>query len=80
MPRPFSREEDNTFSEALELSGTPFPYFPEMIPQARGDHVIAPTPTEEKTFSEKILSCANKVKSVRVLKQNLISCGKKLAR
>lgn len=37
----------NTLSEALELSGTPLPYFPEMIPQARGDHVIAPTPAEE---------------------------------
>jgi len=23
------------------------PYFPEMIPQARGDHVIAPTPAEK---------------------------------
>lgn len=36
-----------TFSAALELSGTPLPYFPEMIPQASGDHVIAPTPAEK---------------------------------
>lgn len=40
--------QDRTFSEARELSGTPFPYFPEMIPQASGDHVIAPTPTEQR--------------------------------
>ena len=45
---PFLEVEENTFSEALELSGTPFPYFPEMMPQASGDHVIAPTPIEEK--------------------------------
>lgn len=38
--------DTNTFRAALELSGTPLPYFPEMIPQARGDHVIAPTPAE----------------------------------
>lgn len=48
----FLEVEENTFNEALELSGTPFPYFPEMIPQASGDHVIAPTPTKEKKFLE----------------------------
>lgn len=42
---PFPRPT-NTFRAALELSGTPLPYFPEMIPQARGDHVMAPTPAE----------------------------------
>lgn len=34
-----------TFIDALEDSGIPFSYFPEMIPQAKGDHVMAPTPT-----------------------------------
>lgn len=39
--------------EALEHSGMPFSYFPEMIPHANGDHVIAPTPvTMETTRSE----------------------------
>lgn len=33
-----------TFREAREYGGTPLSYFPEMIPQASGDHVIAPTP------------------------------------
>jgi hypothetical protein len=47
-PPSFLRVEGNTFSEALELSGTPFPYFPEIIPQASGDHVIAPTPVGGK--------------------------------
>lgn len=28
------------------------PYFPEMIPQASGDHVIAPTPAEK---AEKVI-------------------------
>lgn len=37
----------STFSEAREYAGTPLSYFPEIIPQASGDHVIAPTP--EKT-------------------------------
>lgn len=48
-----TRNKKSTFSAALELSGTPLPYFPEMIPQASGDHVIAPTPaekTEEEIF------------------------------
>lgn len=47
-PQTLLELEENTFREALELSGTPFPYFPEMIPQASGDHVIAPTPTKGK--------------------------------
>lgn len=34
----------NTLREALEKGGTPLSYFPEMIPQASGDHVMAPTP------------------------------------
>ena len=33
-----------TFIEALEESGTPFSYFPVMIPQARGDQETTPTP------------------------------------
>lgn len=33
-----------TFSAALEDSGTPFSYFPVMIPQARGDQDTTPTP------------------------------------
>ena len=35
-----------TLSEAREYGGTPLSYFPEMIPQANGDHVIAPTPVQ----------------------------------
>lgn len=35
--------------DALELSGTPFLYFPEMMPQARGDQVMAPTPVEKNS-------------------------------
>lgn len=53
-PQTLPEAEGNTFREALELSGTPFPYFPEMIPQASGDQVIAPTPAEEKQL-EKLL-------------------------
>lgn len=53
-PQTLLEVEGNTFREALELSGTPFPYFPEMIPQASGDQVIAPTPAEEKQL-EKLL-------------------------
>lgn len=34
-----------TFIAALEDSGTPFSYFPVMIPQARGDQDTTPTPT-----------------------------------
>lgn len=34
----------STFSEAREYGGTLPSYFPEMIPQASGDHVMAPTP------------------------------------
>ncbi|TNN36446.1 hypothetical protein EYF80_053388 [Liparis tanakae] len=33
-----------TFIEALEHSGTPFSYFPVMIPPARGDQDTTPTP------------------------------------
>lgn len=33
-----------TLSEAREQGGMPLLYFPEMIPQASGDHVIAPMP------------------------------------
>lgn len=36
-----------TFRAAREHGGTPLSYFPEMIPQANGDHVIAPTPSEK---------------------------------
>lgn len=60
-PDPFLEVEENTFSEALELSGTPFPYFPEMMPQASGDHVIAPTPTEEKTLKSYFCKLGSKV-------------------
>jgi hypothetical protein len=35
-----------TFSEAREYGGTPLSYFPEMIPHASGDHVMAPTPAQ----------------------------------
>lgn len=35
--------------EALEDSGMPFSYFPVMMPHARGDHVIAPTPVGTET-------------------------------
>lgn len=34
----------HTFIEALEDSGTPFSYFPVMIPQANGDQETTPTP------------------------------------
>lgn len=34
-----------TFMDAREDSGTPFSYFPVMIPQARGDQDTTPTPT-----------------------------------
>lgn len=47
--------QGNTFREALELSGTPFPYFPEMMPQASGDQVMAPTPAEEKQLEEPLV-------------------------
>lgn len=57
LPETFLKVEENTFSEALELSGTPFPYFPEIIPQASGDHVIAPTPVGEKQHSHRKLLC-----------------------
>lgn len=30
--------------EARDESGMPFSYFPVMMPQASGDHVMAPTP------------------------------------
>lgn len=40
------RGERGTFSEAREYGGTPLSYFPEMIPQASGDQVIAPTPED----------------------------------
>lgn len=53
----FLELEEYTFREALELSGTPFPYFPEMIPQASGDHVIAPTPTKGKKTNFKSCLC-----------------------
>lgn len=45
----------STFSEAREYGGTPLSYFPEIIPQARGDHVIAPTP--EKTGQTPLKRC-----------------------
>lgn len=35
--------------DALEVSGMPFWYFPVMMPQASGDHVIAPTPVTMET-------------------------------
>lgn len=35
-----------TFREAREYGGTLPSYFPEMIPQASGDHVMAPTPED----------------------------------
>lgn len=38
-----------TFRDAREYGGTLPSYFPEMIPQASGDQVIAPTP-EKKTM------------------------------
>lgn len=37
-----------TFREARELGGIPAVYFPEMIPQARGDHVMAPIPASRR--------------------------------
>lgn len=70
--------EGNTFREALELSGTPFPYFPEMIPQASGDQVIAPTPTGEKQLTK--LLVAGGIKGVGAFKRDLASYGKKLGR
>lgn len=42
----------NTFKDALDPSGTPLAYFPEIIPQARGDQVIAPTPTKQSKGAE----------------------------
>lgn len=36
----------STFREAREYGGTRPSYFPEMIPQASGDHVMAPTPED----------------------------------
>lgn len=37
-----------TFKEALEYGGMPLSYFPETMPQARGDQVMAPTPERER--------------------------------
>lgn len=37
-----------TFIEALEDSGTPFSYFPVMIPQAKGDQETTPTPSAKQ--------------------------------
>lgn len=37
----------STFRDAREYGGTLPSYFPEMIPQANGDHVIAPTPDKK---------------------------------
>lgn len=37
-----------TFIEALEHSGTPFSYFPVMIPQANGDQETTPTPSRKQ--------------------------------
>ena len=78
-PDSFLEVEENTFSEALELSGTPFPYFPEMMPQASGDHVIAPTPIEEKKNFKKLLLQTG-IKSEWVFRKDLVSYGEKLAR
>lgn len=39
--------------EAREDSGMPFSYFPVMMPQASGDHVIAPTPVTTETTGVK---------------------------
>ena len=45
--------------EALEVSGMPFSYFPVMMPQARGDHVIAPTPEDTKETQVRKLCMIN---------------------
>ena len=36
-------------SDAREYMGIPSSYFPVMIPQARGDQVMAPTPVPDDT-------------------------------
>lgn len=41
-----SERRASTFREAREYGGTLPSYFPEMIPQASGDHVMAPTPED----------------------------------
>lgn len=43
-----------TFIEALEDSGTPFSYFPVMIPQANGDQETTPTPWRIQHSIDKI--------------------------
>jgi len=43
-----------TFMEALEVSGMPFSYFPEMMPHASGDHVMAPTPVTTGTIRQQV--------------------------
>lgn len=40
--------------EAREDSGMPFSYFPVMMPQASGDHVMAPTPVAIETIGKEI--------------------------
>lgn len=40
-----------TFREAREQGGIPVLYFPEMIPQARGDQVMAPIPASRRGVS-----------------------------
>lgn len=75
-PQTLLEVEGNTFREALELSGTPFPYFPEMIPQASGDQVIAPTPAEEKRL-EKLL-VENRDQKSGGVEAGLVSSGEKL--
>lgn len=37
-----------TFSDALEYGGMPPSYFPETMPHASGDQVMAPTPGESR--------------------------------
>lgn len=80
LPETFLKVEENTFSEALELSGTPFPYFPEIIPQASGDHVIAPTPVGRKTTQSQKIAVPSGTKSEGVFKQSRVCSRGKLAR
>lgn len=39
-----------TFRDAREQGGIPVVYFPEMMPQARGDQVMAPIPAVQNSL------------------------------
>lgn len=41
-----------TFNDALEYGGMPPSYFPETMPHASGDHVMAPTPGASRAESD----------------------------